>query len=71
MNEGLPGGSMPDPPKAEQPLIPELERYRVGFRWAKGEIQNLTASIDSATYNARPAEKAWSAAECVLSLIHI
>ena len=65
MNEGLPGGSMPDPPIAEQPLIPELEGYRAGFRWAKGEIRNLTASIDSATYNARPAENAWSAAECV------
>ena len=65
MNEGLPGGSMPDPPTAERPLVPELERYRAGFRWAKGEIQNLTASIDPATYNTRPAEKAWSAAECV------
>jgi len=56
---------MPDPPTAEQPLIPELEGYRAGFRWAKGEIQNLTASIEPAAYNARPAEKAWSAAECV------
>ena len=65
MNEGLPGGSMQDPPTAEQPLVPELEGYRVSFRWAKGEIQNLTASIDPATYNARPSEKAWSAAECV------
>ena len=65
MNEGLPGGSMPDPPTAEQPLVPELEGYRAGFRWAKGEIRNLTASIDPATYNARPSEKAWSAAECV------
>ena len=65
MNEGLPGESMPDSPTAEQPLVPELEGYRAGFRWAKGEIQNLTASIDPATYNARPSEKAWSAAECV------
>ena len=65
MNEGLPGASMPDPPTAEQPLVPELEGYRAGFRWAKGEIQNLTGSIDTATYNARPSEKAWSAAECV------
>ena len=65
MNEGLPGGSMPDPLTAEQPLVPELEGYRADFRWAKGEIQNLTASIDPATYNVRPSEKAWSAAECV------
>jgi len=65
MNEGLPGASTADPPTAEQPLIPELEGYRAGFRWAKGEIQNLAASIDSATYNTRPAENAWSAAECI------
>jgi hypothetical protein len=65
MNEGLPGDRPVDSPTAEQPLIPELEGYRTGFRWAKGEIQNLTGSIDSTLYNARPAEKAWSAAECV------
>ena len=65
MNEGLPGGGALDPPTAEQPLVPELEGYRAGFRWAKGEIRNLTASVDPAVYNARPAEKAWSAAECV------
>jgi hypothetical protein len=65
MNEGLPGGRALDPPTAEQPLVPELEGYRAGLRWAKGEIQNLTASLDPAVYNARPAEKAWSAAECV------
>jgi hypothetical protein len=65
MDEGLPGGSIPDAPTAEQPLVPELEGYRAGFRWAKGEIQNLTASIDPAAYNARPAKNAWSAAECV------
>jgi hypothetical protein len=65
MNEGLPGGSVLEPPTAEQPLIPELEGYRAGFRWAKGEIRSLTGSLDPALYNMRPAEKAWSAAECV------
>jgi len=65
MSQGLPPKEASASPTAEQPLVPELEGYRTGFRWAKGEIQNLTASIDPATYNARPAEKAWSAAECV------
>lgn len=65
MNEGLPGASAADAPTAEQPLIPELEGYRAGFRWAKGEIQSLATSVDPATYNARPAENAWSAAECI------
>ena len=65
MNEGLPGGRIPDPPTAEQPLAPELEAYRAGFRWAKGEIRNLASSLDPAVYNTRPSEKAWSAAECV------
>jgi hypothetical protein len=54
MNEGLP-----------QPLIPELEAYRAGFRWARGEIRSLTGPLDPETYNARPAPGAWSAAECV------
>ena len=65
MSQGLPPQEASDPPTAEQPLVPELEGYRAGFRWAKGEIRNLTASLDEAVYNARPAEKAWSAGECV------
>ncbi|MBT8479213.1 MAG: DinB family protein [Gemmatimonadetes bacterium] len=65
MNEGLPEASVTDPPTAEQPLVPELEGYRAGFRWAKGEIRNLTGALDPAAYNARPSEKSWSAAECV------
>jgi hypothetical protein len=59
MYEGLPAAS------AEQPLVPELEDYRTGFRWAKGEIRNLTGPLDEETYNRRPAPAAWSAAECV------
>ena len=50
---------------AEQPLIPELDRYRTGFRWAKGEILNLTSQLDVEAYNRRPAKDSWSAAECV------
>ena len=65
MSEGLPTETSVDPPTAELPLIPELEGYRTGFRWAKGEIRNLTGSLDPAVYNRRPSEKAWSAAECV------
>ena len=65
MTEGLPEGGPIDAPTAESPLIPELEAYRQGFRWAKGEIQNLTGSLDPAVYNRRPSERAWSAAECV------
>ncbi len=65
MTEGLPDGGPIDSPTAEPPLIPELEAYRQGFRWAKGEIQNLTGSLDPDLYNRRPAELAWSAAECV------
>ena len=45
MNEGLPGESMPDPPTAEQPLVPELEGYRADFRWAKGEIHLQRAPL--------------------------
>lgn len=65
MNEGLPGAGVPNPTASQQPLIPELEAYRAGFRWAKGEIRSLTASLDPAAYNTRPSPKAWSAAECV------
>ena len=65
MTEGLPGVQSADSSTAELPLIPELEAYRTGFRWAKGEIRNLTAPLDLETYNRRPAENSWSAAECV------
>ncbi len=65
MSQGLPPQVASSPPTAELPLGPELEGYRTGFRWAKGEIRNLTASLDAARYNARPSEKAWSAGECV------
>jgi hypothetical protein len=65
MSQGLPTERTVDATSADQPLIPELEGYRAGFRWAKGEIRNLTDSLDPAVYNRRPAEKAWSAAECV------
>lgn len=59
MSEGLPAAS------AEQPLIPELEQYRAGFRWAKGEVRNLTGPLDEEAYNRQPAPGSWSAAECV------
>ena len=65
MSQGLPTERTVDAFAADQPLIPELEGYRAGFRWAKGEIRSLTDSLDPAVYNRRPAEKAWSAAECV------
>ena len=65
MSQGLPPQGASAPSAAEQPLTPELEVYRTGFRWAKGEIRNLTASLDAAKYNARPSERAWSAGECV------
>jgi len=65
MTEGLPGVPSADSPTAECPLIPELEAYRTGFRWAKGEIRNLTGPLDLETYNNRPAKNSWSAAECV------
>jgi hypothetical protein len=54
-----------EPATAEAPLIPELEGYRTDFRWAKGEIRNLTAGLDADTYNLRPEVDRWSAAECV------
>ena len=65
MTEGLPEVPSADSPTAEHPLIPELEAYRTGFRWAKGEIRNLTAPLDLEAYNRRPAKTSWSAAECV------
>jgi hypothetical protein len=65
MTQGLPGGSGSAASSAEQPLIPELDEYRTGFRWARSEIRQLTGSIDADAYNARPSEKSWSAAECV------
>jgi len=65
MSQGLPTETSVDPLTAELPLIPQLEAYRTGFRWAKGEIRNLTGALDPAVYNRRPSEKAWSAAECV------
>ena len=46
MTEGLPGVPSADSPTAEQPLIPELEAYRTGFRWAKGEIRHLTGPLE-------------------------
>lgn len=69
MSQGLPTDRTRDPttdsPTADRPLIPELEGYRAGFRWAKGEIRNLTEALEPAVYNRRPSEKAWSAGECV------
>lgn len=65
MSQGLPPGEEHGATVGELPLIPELDGYRSGFRWAKGEIRNLTAGLDPALYNQRPAEKSWSAAECV------
>lgn len=65
MTKGLPGEPGSTASTAEQPLIPELEEYRAGFRWARSEIRSLTGSIDAEAYNARPSGKSWSAAECV------
>lgn len=65
MTQGLPEEPGYAASTAEQPLIPELEAYRSGFRWARSEIRNLTGSIGAEAYNARPSEKSWSAAECV------
>jgi hypothetical protein len=65
MSEGLPGVELPADPVAERPLNAELEAYRSGFRWAKGEIRNLTGPLDHELFNRRPAQDSWSAAECV------
>lgn len=65
MSEALPPDVGENGAAAGLPLIPELETYRAGFRWAKTEILHLTGSLDELTYNRRPRPDAWSAAECV------
>jgi hypothetical protein len=65
MTQGLPAEPGSAASHAEQPLIPELEEYRAGFRWARSEIRHIIGSTDPETFNARPSGKSWSAAECV------
>ena len=62
MSEALPPDVGENGAAAGLPLIPELETYRAGFRWAKTEILHLTGSLDELTYNRRPRPDAWSQA---------
>lgn len=53
----------------DQPLGAELEACREAYRWAAGEAERLLAGVDDDRFNARPAEKKWSAAECLSHLV--
>ena len=65
MSEGLSTQGPSTGEGVEPSLSAELESHRAGFRWAKDEIRQLTSALDDGTYNRRPSEDAWSAAECV------
>lgn len=53
----------------DQPLAPELETCRDAFRWAAAEASRLLDGVDEESFNARPAEGKWSAAECLSHLL--
>lgn len=53
----------------DQPLTAELESCREAYRWASEEAARLFADVDEERFNARPAERKWSAAECMSHLV--
>jgi hypothetical protein len=69
MSQGLPTDRTTDPttdsPTADRPLIPELEGYRTGFRWAKGEIRNLTEALDLKSMEGHQRRHLWQAREAI------
>ena len=56
---------------ATDPLIDELEGYRSQFNSAREEFRNLVEGLNDEQFNWRPAENAWSMAECIDHLVMI
>ena len=56
---------------ATVPLIAELEGYRSQFNSAREEFRNLVEGLNDEQFNWRPAENAWSMAECIDHLVMI
>lgn len=55
----------------QQSLTPELESYRVEFDKARGRIHDILDGLDDEQFNWRPAENAWSVAECLDHLVSL
>ncbi len=56
---------------ATDPLIAELEVYRNQFNDAREEFRKLVEGLNDEQFNWRPAENAWSMAECIDHLVMI
>ena len=54
---------------AAEPLIEELEGYRLQFEESRAEFPKLVAGLDDEQFNWRPQEDRWSMAECIDHLV--
>jgi hypothetical protein len=52
-------------------LSTELDQYREEFLRAQDRVRALVSGLDDAQFNWRPADNAWSVAECLDHLVSI